>query len=144
MAKNLYEIFDEFEKSENRYDKLCVLRFNDSYALQCVLRGAFHPKIQYDIEEIPEYRVSDSPIGMGYSSIAQELDRIYILEKDNPRVAPGLTGKRKRQILTQMLESLEPREADILAGMIMKRLPVEGLTYKLVQEAFPDLLPDLE
>jgi hypothetical protein len=42
-----------------------------------------------------------------------------------------------------MLESMEEKESAVFAGMIMKRLPVKGLTYKLTQEAFPGLLPDV-
>lgn len=143
MAKNLYEVFDEFQTVKDRESKIAVLRMNNSYALQCVLRGTFHPNIRYVVGEIPKYRNSDSPPGMGYSSIAQELDRIYLLEENHPRTSPNLTLERKKVILAQMLESLEAREAEILAGMLMKRLPVKGLTYKLVQEAFPGLLPDV-
>lgn len=143
MAKNLYEIFEEFESKTKREDKLAVLRLNNSYALQCVLRGTFDSRIKYLITEIPKYRPSDSPIGMGYSSIALELDRIYLLEQNHPKASPNLTQKKREQILIQMLESLEAKEAEIFAGMIMKRLPVKGLTYKLVQEAFPGLLPDV-
>lgn len=143
MAKNLYEVFDEFQTATNREDKISVLRRNKSYALECVLRGAFHPNIRYVVDEIPKYRNSDSPPGMGYSSIAQELDRIYLLEQNHPKTSPNLTLERKRIILTQMLESLEAREAEIFAGMISKKLPVKGLTYKLVQETFPGLLPDV-
>lgn len=142
MAKNLYEVFDQFKVQTTREDKINVLRNNNSYALQCVLRGAFHPNIRYVVDEIPAYRKSDAPAGMGYSSIALELDRVYLLEEGHPRVSPQLTLERKKVILAQMLEVLEEREAEVLAGMIMKRLPVEGLTYKLVQEAFPGLLPD--
>lgn len=143
MAKNLYEVFDEFQAASNREEKIAALRNNNSYALQCVLRGTFHPNIRYVIDETPQYRKSDSPPGMGYSSIALELDRIYLLEENHPRTSPSLTLDRKKVILSQMLESIEAREADILAGMIMKKLPVKGLTYKLVQEAFPGLLPDV-
>ena len=143
MAKNLYEIFDEFQQRTKREDKLAVLRYNNCYALQCVLRGAFDPRIKYMIEEMPAYRPSDSPIGMGYSSIALELDRIYLLEQNHPKAPPNLTQQKRKQILIQMLEALEAKEAEILAGMVMKRLPVKGLTYKLVQEAFPGLLPDV-
>lgn len=143
MAKNLYEVFDEFQAASNREEKIAVLRNNNNYALQCVLRGTFHPDIRYVVDEIPQYRKSDSPPGMGYSSIALELDRIYLLEENHPRTSPNLTLDRKKVILSQMLEVLEAREADILAGMIMKKLPVKGLTYKLVQEAFPGLLPDV-
>ena len=141
--KNLYEVFDEFQAATNREAKIDTLRRNNSYALQCVLRGTFHPNIRYVIHEIPQYEKSDSPPGMGYSSIASELDRIYLLEQNHPRTSPNLTLDRKKVILAQMLEVLESKEADILAGMIMKKLPVKGLTYKLVQETFPGLLPDV-
>lgn len=143
MSKNLYEIFDEFESKPKREDKIAVLRLNNCYALQCVLRGAFDPRIKYLIKEIPPYQKSDSPPGMGYSSIALELDRIYLLEANHPRTPPNFSQKRREEILVQMLESIESRESDILAGMVMKRLPVRGLTYKLVQETFPGLLPDV-
>jgi len=141
--KNLYEVFGEFENAPNRQEKIDILRNNKSYALECVLRGTFHPNIRYVIDEIPNYRKSDAPPGLGYTSIHQELDRAYLLEENNPRTSPDLTLNRKKVILAQMLESMEEKEAAVFAGMLMKRLPVKGLTYKLVQEAFPGLLPDV-
>lgn len=141
-VKNLYEIFDEFQKASKKDEKIAVLRNNNCYALECVLRGAFHPEIKYVFDEVPQYKASDAPIGLGYSSIHQELDRVYLFEVNNPRVAPALTFERKKYILAQMLESLEGREAEIFAGMLVKKLPVKGLTYKIVAEAFPGLLPE--
>ena len=141
--KNLYEVFAEFENAPNRQEKIDILRNNKSYALECVLRGAFHPNIRYVIDEIPNYRKSDAPAGLGYTSIHQELGRAYLLEENNPMTSPDLTLNRKKVILAQMLESMEEKEAAVFAGMIMKRLPVKGLTYKLTQEAFPGLLPDV-
>ena len=140
--KNLYEVFDEFEKAPNRQDKIDILRNNKSYALECVLRGTFHPNIKYVFDEIPDYTKSDSPPGLSYSSIHQELDRVYLFEVGNSRVSPDLSLERRGIILSQMLEVLEEKEAAIFAGMLMKRLPVKGLTYKLVAEAFPDLIPN--
>lgn len=140
--KNLYEVFDEFEKAPNRQAKIDILRNNRSYALECVLRGTFHPDIKYVFDKIPQYNDSLSPPGMGYTHIHQELDRVYIFEQNNPRVASGLTQQRKEYLLLQILEAMEKRESEIFAGMLMKRLPVKGLTYKLVAEAFPDLLPN--
>ena len=142
--KNLYEVFEEFEKTPKREDKINILRNNKSYALECVLRGTFHPNVRYVIDEIPNYRKSDAPAGLGYTSIHQELGRVYLFEENNPRTSPDLTLDRKKVILAQMLETLEEKEAAVFAGMIMKRLPVKGLTYKLTQEAFPGLLPDVD
>lgn len=140
--KNLYEVFDEFEKAPDRQAKINVLRNNKSYAMECVLRGTFHPQIKYVFDEIPAYKDSLTPPGMGYTSIHQELDRVYLYEQNNPRTSPNLTLERKKYLLVQALEAMEKRESDIYAGMLMKRLPVKGLTYKLVAEAFPGLLPD--
>lgn len=144
MAKNLYEVFEEFEKAPNRESKIAVLRNNNSWALQSVLNGTFNPFIKYVFDDIPPYSKSDAPPGLGYSTIHSELGRAYLFEVNNPRVSPSLTLERKKVILAQMLEVLEEKEAKVFAGMFMKRLPVKGLTYKLVQEAFPGLLPNVD
>lgn len=140
--KNLYEVFEEFEKAPDRQTKIDVLRRNKSYALECVLRGTFHPNIRYVFDEMPDYKKSNSPPGLGYTSIHQELDRVYLFEANHPKVAANLSLDRKKYLLIQMLEALENKEAEIFAGMLMKKLPVKGLTYKLVEEAFPGLLPN--
>ncbi len=140
--KNLYEVFDEFEQAPNRQAKIDVLRNNNSYALECVLRGTFHPDIKYVFDEIPPYMDSLTPPGMGYTNIHQELDRVYLYEVNNPRVSPDLSLERKKYLLVQALEAMEKRESEIFVGMLSKKLPVKGLTYKLVAEAFPSLLPN--
>lgn len=139
--KNVYEVFDELAQRTTKEDRLAVLRFNASYALKNVLKGTFDPNIQFVFEQAPEYKASDAPPGLGYTSIHQELGRAYLFEKGNPKVSPTLSQKRKEQILIQILESLEGREAEVFLGMLLKKQKVKGLNYALVKEAFPDLLP---
>ena len=137
--KNIYEIFDDFVKASSRQEKIDVLRKNDNYALRNVLRGTFDPNVQFTIEQVPYYKPSDSPPGMGYSSIHQELGRVYLFEKNNPKVSPNLSEDRKQQLLVQILEALEAKEAEIFINMIKKKQKVSGLTEKIVKEAFPNL-----
>lgn len=137
--KNIYEIFDDFVKASSRQEKIDVLRKNDNYALRNVLRGTFDPNVQFTIEQVPYYKPSDSPPGMGYSSIHQELGRVYLFEKNNPKVSPNLSEDRKQQLLVQILEALEAKEAEIFINMIRKKQKVSGLTEKIVKEAFPNL-----
>jgi len=137
--KNLYEIFDEFVKAPSRQEKVQVLRNNDNYALRNVLRGTFDPAVQFTIEQVPFYKPSDSPPGMGYSSIHQELSRAYLFERNNPKVSPNLSENRKQQLLVQILEALEAKEAEIFMNMLKKKQKVPGLTEKIVKEAFPNL-----
>jgi hypothetical protein len=81
------------------------------------------------------------PAGMSYGHMTEALSRVYLFVKGNPRVSPDLTDKRKTEILIQILESLEEKEADVFAGMLKKDLNVPYLTPLLVNEAFPGLLP---
>jgi hypothetical protein len=141
MLINLYEVFEEFEKAPSRKEKVAVLQKHSSWALREVLKGTFHPDIKFSLLRAPSYRASDSPVGMGYTSIHQELGRAYLFEENNPRIQKGLTGARKEQILIQILESLEAREAKIYLDMLLKKQHVKGLTEAIVREAFPDLLP---
>lgn len=141
MMKNLYEVFDEFEQRTSKADKIAVLRFNGSYALRNVLKGTFDPNIQFVVEKVPYYNPSDAPPGLGYTSIHQELGRVYLFEKDNPKVNPSLSYERKEQILIQILEALEKREAEVFVNMLLKKQKVKGLNYSIVKEAFPDLIP---
>jgi hypothetical protein len=109
--------------------------------LSNVLVGTFHPNVEFFIESTPTWKPSDSPPGLGYTSIHQEMDRAYLFEKNNPRVDPNLSYKRKEQILIQILEALEAKEAKVFLNMLLKRQNVRGLNYAIVKEAFPDLLP---
>jgi hypothetical protein len=79
--------------------------------------------------------------GLGYTSIHQELRRAISFEEVNPeRCQPILTPQRKEQILIQILEALEKREAEIYMNMLLKKQVVKGLNSSVVKEAFPDLL----
>lgn len=138
--KNIYEIFDEFTKAPSKNEKIDVLRKNKSMALITVLQGSFDPKIEFNVDKVPLYKPSDSPPGLGYSSLALELNRLYLFIKDHPKIPPGLTEKRRQQILMQMLEVLEKREAEVFMNMLMKKQKVPGLTSKIVEEAFPGIL----
>jgi hypothetical protein len=132
MKLNIYEVLDKFKAAPDIEEKRRTLVANDSFALRCVLRAAFH--------EIPEYRPSDAPAGLADSSLHMDIEKIYLWEENNPRVSPNLTLERKRQLLVQLLESLEAREAEVLAGVIKKDLKVPDLTYELVDVTFPGVL----
>ena len=137
--KNIYEVFDEFEKATTDEARKQVLVNNNSHALRSILRANYHPNIKFVFDKIPNYRSEQVPVGMGYSSIDQEINRLYLFEMNNPRVPKELTGQRAVQLLQGMLESLEPREAKVLADTILKKLEVKGLTKALASEVFTDI-----
>jgi hypothetical protein len=139
--KNVYEIFEEVAKAASDKDRVLVLRFNSSNVLKNVLQGTFHPAIEYNVTQVPLYKPDKVPAGMGYSHMGIALDRVYLFVKGSTRADPNLSEQRRQQILIQILESLEQKEAEVFMNMLLKKQKVSGLTYKLVKEAFPDLLP---
>jgi hypothetical protein len=141
MLKNIYEIFQEVARSESKKDAILVLQYNQTYALKSVLKGMFDPRVKFTITKIPEYRKSDAPPGMGYSTIHQEIHRAYLFVEGEPRTV-NLTPKRREEILIQILEAMESREAEVYANMLLKNSSAyKGITFDTVKKAFPDILP---
>jgi hypothetical protein len=47
---------------------------------------------------------------------------------------------RRETKFIQLLESIHAEDAIIVLNMVAKKAPVKGLTKKIVEEAFPNLL----
>jgi hypothetical protein len=140
--KPLYEVFDDFEQAKNKKDRMNVIGSNLSKLLVDVLELTYHPQIQWTVKELPEnYRVpTDMLPGITYDTLHSTIRKMYMFRMGDPTSAT-LTEKRKTELLIRMLESIEPREAEIILGIFQKDQHVKGLDYKFVKEAFPNLLP---
>jgi len=140
--KNIYEVLDEFEQADGKKAKMGVIERNLTPTLVKVLELAYHPQIEWLIKEMPEeYKIpTDMMPGITRTQLAAELRRMYLFRKNDP-TAEKLGPQKRKQLLLQMLESLEPREAEVIIGIFNKDLGVKGLNYKFVKEAFPKLLP---
>jgi hypothetical protein len=140
--KTLYEVFDEFEKATTKKERMDVLGNNLSHTLVEVLRLTFHPDIKWKVKELPEnYRIPNDVLpGITYDSLNSQLRRLYLFQEGHP-TAEQLTDKRRTELLFQILNAIEPREAEIVMGIFSKDQGVKGLNYKFVKEAFPQMLP---
>lgn len=140
--KQIYEIFDEFEAAKNKKERMVVIQNNLSSTLVKILELTFHPNYKWKVKELPEnYKVpSDMLPGITYDNMNSQLRRLYLFLEGNT-TAEQLTEQRRNELLIQMLESIEPREAEVILGILQKNQNVKGLDYKFVKEAFPNLLP---
>lgn len=139
MRKNIYEVFDEFEKQQTKEGKIDVLARNWSPTLKLVLQLAYRPEIQWKHNTYPaSYKKQDVVPGYSFASLDTEIKRLYIFQRGNPS-AEKLTPKRSEELLVVLLESLEPREAEIVIGIFRKDLKVKGLTEKFIRKNIPDI-----
>jgi hypothetical protein len=93
------------------------------------------------VDEIPTYNKVDVPAGLSYSHMTEALSKVYLFVEGNARRPVGLSKKRERELLIQLLESLEEKEAEVFANMLKKDLKIPYLTSNLVNETFPGWLP---
>jgi hypothetical protein len=140
MRKNIYEIFDEFAAVSSKKEKIEVLAKNWNPTLRLVLQLAYDPNINWIVKEKPaNYKKPDTAPGISFSTLNTELRRLYLFQSGNPS-AEKLTPKRREELLLILLESLEPREADVIIGIFKKDLGVKGLTYKFIRDNIPGVL----
>jgi hypothetical protein len=141
MAKNLYEVFDEFAAANTKEEKLNVLHKNWTPTLVSVLQLAYHPDVKWLVKDKPKsYKKPDTLPGVSYSSMNAELRRLYLFREGDPS-AEKLTPEKREPLLLIMLESLEPREADVVIGIFKKNLGVKGLTYKFIRDNTQGVVP---
>jgi hypothetical protein len=141
-TKNVYEVFDDFEKCTSKKERMAVIEKNLNQTLVNIFEMAFHPDFKWKIKELPEHfkPPTDTLPGITYDNLNSQLRRMYMF-REGDQTAEALTPERRQHLLIQMLESIEPREVEIILGIFQKDLGVKGLDYKFVKEAFPKLLP---
>lgn len=141
MIKNIYEILDEFELATTKAERQQVLVNNASHHFLQVLKYTFDPQYQFYITQFPkDYIKPDTLPGIRFAGIESEIRRAYLFLKGN-ETADRMTPDKMNQVLVQLLESFEPREADVFVNMMKKNLKVKNLTFNLIKETFPNLLP---
>jgi len=132
------EIFQDFEKSTNKNERIEVLRKNDHPRLRDFLTISLNPEFQFDVE-IPTYRPAVEPAGLNYTYLDMEMPKMYRFIKGHPRRTTDISEKKKTQLMAVILESLHKDEADLMVRCLKKDLGIPFLTTKLVKEAFPDI-----
>ena len=129
--KPLYEVFDEFEKAKNKNERMNVIGSNLSQTLVDVLKMTFHPDFQWKVKELPEnYRIPNDVLpGLTFDSLHHQLRKLYLFREGDP-TAEKLDKRKQQELLYQMLNALEPREAEIVMGVLRKDQGVKGLDRK--------------
>ena len=140
VTPTIGEILGDIDKVKSRQGKKDILtKYKDVEALKWFLRGTFDPRVEWLIDEEPDFKKDDiTPEGEQPNSLYVEIPKCSLFVKGHPSSAK-VQLKRLREILIQILESLHPTEATLYMQMLKKKCKVKGLTSKLVLEVFPNL-----
>jgi len=140
MAKYVFEVIEEAKKAKAKKDKIEVLKKNDTPALRDVLRGTFDKSIIWDLlGGKPPYTASEEHNAP--SNLLRKNIQFKYFVKGSPYL---VTMPIKRETMfIGLLESIHPQDAELVVSMINKKPIGGGITAKLVNETFPNLLRSL-
>lgn len=137
MALMIFEVFEKFTKAKTRNEKIEILRQNNSPALRDIVQGALDPRIEWLLPkgEVP-YTACD-PHNAPTTLLKKHKDFLYCAKGGKGDQMPAV---KREKIFLGIVESIHPKDAELVCNMINKKPPVKGLTLKIAQEAFPGLL----
>ena len=140
MARLLIpEVFERFESLTKKEDKVKLLKENNHPALQDILRINFDADVVSVLPAgAPPYEKDDAPKGYSSNSLFK-LHKQFKYFFKGP-IANQAEPIRREGIFLNILETMHPRESQLLIDAKDKKLKIKGLTKALIDEAFPGLI----
>ena len=133
----LFEILEAVDKAKTEQDKISVLRNNNKASVTDYLRCVFDDAIQFNLPEGKPPYTPNREESYPSSWHKQNTKLQYLV---NTKASRELPGFRRETMFIGILESVHPRDAEILVDMINKKSTTPSLTKELVKEAFPNLI----
>lgn len=135
---SLYKVLKICSEGKTTADRIRLLQENNSAPLQTILKYAFDPTIKFLLPTGPApYKATEAIDQEG--RLLQELRRLYLfIEGGNP----NLSKVKREMLFLQLLESIDPSDAELLVAVKDKKLPFKNINEKIVRQAFPGLLTE--
>ena len=138
---NILETFEMVSKAKTREEKRQILKDRENFATQALLQLNYHPNVKWFLPAgAPPYtpgQVADTTP----NSLHFEVKKLDYYIDPSPHKIPMI---RRESMFVQLLERLDPKDAKLLLAVKDKKLSYKGLSYKLVKDTWPDILPDIE
>ena len=138
---NILETLDLVGKAKTREEKRQILTDRDNFATRALLQLHYHPDVKWHLPPgKPPYtpgQVADSTP----NSLHFEVKKVDYYVDPSPHDLPML---RRESMFVELLERVDPNDAKLIIAIKDRKLSYKGLSYKLVKDTWPDLLPDIE
>ena len=141
MEFNILETLELVGKAKTREEKRQLLTDRDNFATRALLQLNYHPDVKWHLPPgKPPYtpgQVADSTP----NSLHFEVKKLDYYVDPSPHDLPML---RRESMFVELLERVDPNDAKLITAVKDRKLSYKGLSYKLVKDTWPDLLPDIE
>lgn len=137
MNKGISEILEEASKQSSSKKKIEILQKYQTPTLKMLLKMAFDKDLKWLLPEgKPPFNENDTPGSQGVLYGATRKFYLFLEHNGNKTEMPNL---KREMLFIQLLETLDPKDADLLCNIKDKKMPYKGITKKLVEQAFPDI-----
>jgi hypothetical protein len=140
MARKLIsEVLTEAGQLSKKEERIKFLRMHKSPGLTDILRINYDETIVSALPlGAPSYRQDDAPKGYEYTILNKAYTQFKYFFKGP--IANKMKPLKREGLFLNLLESLNPEEAELLIAAKDKKMKYKGITKKLVSDAFPNLI----
>lgn len=136
VAEILKQI-SSIKSKEERQNALASCYNNQ--ALMQMLHACFHPDVKFLLPAgDPPFKKLEKSVDAQGSLYRESRKMHYFIEG----LSPDLHPLKRETMFVQLLEALDPDDADLMLAVKDKKMPYKGITYDLVASTFPGLLPE--
>ena len=137
MTLLIYEVIERAILAKSKADRIQVLRDNETWALKDLLRGTYDKSVTWLLPpgDPPYEGPEEHNAPKHFHSIHR--DFIYLVKGGK---GDNMQSFRREKLFIDMLEVVPPGDAKLLLLMKDQKQLGKGLTKKLVEEAFPNLI----
>lgn len=132
----IYEILEAAGKARSKAEKIKILKDHDSWALRDVLRASYDLKVEFLIPDGEPPYTPNKPESIPSNLLRKNVDFKYIVKGGIREEMPAF---KREKIYIGLLESIHPEDAKVVINMVNRKKPGNGITEKVVKEAFPNL-----
>ena len=132
----IFEILDGASKAKTKEERIDILKKYESWALKDVLRAAFDKTVIFSIPNGPPPYEPSLPESIPSNLLRKNTDFTYIVKGGRGDKMPAF---KREKIYIGLLESIHPKDAQVVINMVNRKRPAPGITENIVKEAFPSL-----
>lgn len=134
----VHDILATVGKESSRKKKIALLQAeNQNKALVTLMKLTFDDNLVFDLPEgAPPYKPNELMEREGTSNLIHEIRKMKYFIKGRSY----LTNLKRETLFIEVLEVIHPLEAKLLLAVKEGELPYNGITKKLIQDAFPGLI----
>ena len=138
VHKSISEVVAETGKLKSTSEKVAHLQKNDSFALRTVVQATYEPSIEFLIPNTPPPWNKNEYEDEAKAMLISDSRRLRIFVKGGGY--DNIKQVKRESLFISFLEDIDNDDAELLANYMICKKPFNGISLKVIKEAFQQLI----